>query len=332
MAISDPENVMKILIVGGTGLIGYHAMQECLRHGHKVTVLALPPLPDNNLLPPEVGMVLADMNRLSDEGLLDLLKKQDAVVFAAGADDRTLPRAPAYPFFYEANVKSCVRLFSLARRAGVKRGVILGSYFAHFDRIRPELKLSHYHPYIRSRQEQEKQALAEATQGLELMILELPYIFGSMPGRMPLWKPLIDYIRSPFPLFYTRGGTNMISVKHVAEAVAGALELGEGGQRYLIGDENVPWTDLLKRLSRFMGRRKKVILLPSSILYGPAWAGRLVHKIQGKESGLHPARYLRIQTVDTFFDPEPSRKLLGYGRGGLDQALQDTVKACQPNL
>ena len=322
---------MRTLIVGGTGFIGYHAVKECLRRGHKLAVLALPPMPTKNLLPPEVNIVLADLNQLSDEDILAQCDRQDAVVYAAGADDRTVPKAPAYEFFFEANVKPASRLFTLAHQAGVKRGVLLSSYFAHFDRIWPEYRLSYHHPYIRSRQEQEQQALAAAAPDLELMILELPYIFGSMPGRTPLWKPLIDYVCSPFPLFYTKGGTNMIAVKHVAEAIVGALEQGKGGERYLIGDENIPWADLLSRLSSLLGRKKSVISLPTCIVHGAMWGVQWVHQLMGKESGLNPVEFTKIQTRNTYFDPTPSRKMLGYGLGGLDDALRDTVRACLMN-
>ena len=322
---------MQILIVGGTGFIGYHAVMEALRRGHQVQVLALPPMPADDLFPQDVEVVLADLNLLSDEDLLEYLNKQDAVVFAAGADDRTIPKVPAYRFFFEANVLSCQRLFSLARRAEVRRGVLIGSYFAHFDRIWTDMRLSFHHPYIRSRQEQKKRSLEAALPDLELMVLELPYVFGSMPGRIPLWKPLINYIRSPFPLFYTTGGTNMIAVKHVAGAIVGALEKGKGGERYLVGDENVTWVDLLNRLSLMMDCRKRVITLPPFIVHTAMHTIRFYHKLHGKEAGLDPVAFVKIQMMNTFFDPSPSRKKLGYGQGGLDEALQDTVSACMMN-
>lgn len=60
------------------------------------------------------------------------------------------------------------------------------SYFAYFDRIWPEMRLAEHHPYIRSRKGQEAQSLEAAMPDLQLCILQLPYIFGSMPGRAPL--------------------------------------------------------------------------------------------------------------------------------------------------
>lgn len=53
------------------------------------------------------------------------------------------------------------------------------------------------------------------------MILELPYIFGSMPGRISVWKPLIYCIRLTSDLFYIRGRANCIAVEDVSAAVAG---------------------------------------------------------------------------------------------------------------
>jgi dihydroflavonol-4-reductase len=320
---------MDILIIGGTGFLGYHAAQEFLRHGHTVSVLALPPVPAPGLFPEGVRLHLADMDRLNRRELESLLAGKDGVLFAAGADDRVIPAAPAYPFFYHANVEACVRTLRLAREAGVRRGVLLGSYFAHFDRTRPELQLAERHPYIRSRKEQEEQAIRATMPELQLVILELPYVFGSMPGRIPLWLPLVNYVRSARVLFYPRGGTNMIAVRHVGEAIIGAMERGEGGARYLIGDENLSWKNFLGRLAvRATGKRKRVITIPTLLfrLFMQAVARR--HKAAGKESGLQPVAFTGLMTADTFFDPEPVRQTLGFGRGGLDEALSDTVAAC----
>jgi nucleoside-diphosphate-sugar epimerase len=322
---------MRILIVGGTGFIGYHTVKECLGCNYKVTVLALPPLPADDFLPPEVDIILSDINKLPDTKILKLFNGHDVIVDAAGADDRVIPKIPAYDFFYVANVKFSVRLFKLAREAGIKRGILLSSYFSYFDRIWPEKKLAHHHPYIRSRKEQAEQTLNAAMPELELIILELPYIFGSTPGRIPIWAPLIDYIRTPLPLFYSRGGTNMIAVKNVAEAIVGAIKYGKGGEKYQVGDENITWIDFLRRLSDLTGRRKKVITLPDFVVLIIMKMIQFYHHVLGKEAGLNPVEFTKLQTINTFFDSSHSRKILGYGHGELDKALQDTVFACLAN-
>lgn len=319
---------MKVFVIGGTGFIGYHAVLEFLRQDHQVSVLALPPLPSDDIFPKEVTIEFGDFNQLSDDEIRFLFSGQEALVFAAGADDRTIPKAPAYDFYYQANVKSSERLFALAREAGVQRGVILGSYFAHFDRIWPKMRLAEKHPYIRSRVEQINRSMAVALPDLDLMVLELPYIFGSMPGRTPLWAPLIRYIRYPIPLFYTRGGTNMIAVQHVGEAIVGAMERGEGGEIYQIGDQNLTWVEMLTRLSVAAGVNKRVITLPDWIVRVGMWLFEAYIKLRGREGGQDPVPFVELQTADTYLDPSLSREVLGYGQGGLGKAFEDTVNAC----
>jgi hypothetical protein len=55
---------------------------------------------------------------------------------------------------------------------------------------------------------------------------------------------------------------------------------------------------------------------------------KLLHRLQGKEGGLDPVHLLELQAINTFFDPEPSRRALGHGSGGLDQAFVQTVERC----
>lgn len=319
----------KVLMIGGTGFLGYYAVRELLKMNYDVTVLALPPMPAEGLFPPEVKITLADLNKLTDDEVASLLKGQDAVVYAAGADDRVVPKAPAYPFFYKHNVEATRRLIGIAKTAGVKKGVILGSYFAYFAREWPQLELTRHHPYIRSRVEQEEAAIEAGGKEMEVMILELPYIFGSMPGRTPIWKPLIDYIRKTGMIFYTHGGTNCITVEGVGAAIAGAVERGRGGQRYVIGDQNLTWVELLTKISRLTGKEKKIVTLPNGLVtIGTAFL-KLTHWLQGKQSGLDPIQLVKIQTANTFFDASIAQKELGFGSGNLDEALQKTISACE---
>ena len=165
---------MDVFIIGGTGFIGYHAALAFHQRGDQVSVLALPPIPIENLLPPQVQIHFGDLSSLADSKVRDLLGGVDALVFAAGADDRVIPKSLSTDYFFKRNVLACKRLFQLARDTGVRRGVIIGSYFAHFDRIWPEMELAVHHPYIRSRVAQITQSMQAALPDLELMVLELP--------------------------------------------------------------------------------------------------------------------------------------------------------------
>ncbi|MGV7975385.1 MAG: NAD(P)H-binding protein [Anaerolineaceae bacterium] len=322
---------MQVLVIGATGFLGYHTTLELLARGHQVSALARPPLPAEKLLPPEVNITLTDLEALPDAELLAYLQGQDGLVFAAGVDDRVTPARPAYPFFYKGNVAATERLVRLAVRAGVKRAVIFSSYFLEFERRWPELRLAETHPYIRSRVEQEKAALAAAGDQMAVNFLLLPYIFGSIPGRDPLWKPLVAYLNSWLPwVFYPAGGSAMVSVSEVADAAVMAFERGEAGARYPVCAENLTWQDFLQRLGKILGKTKPVITLPKALVKLGAWFVALMHRLQGRESGLDLVPFVELQTRLAFLDLDYSARALGYAHAELEPDFVKTVQASLP--
>ena len=81
--------------------------------------------------------------------------------------------------------------------------------------------------------------------------LDLPYVLGHIPGTSaPHIAALVSYAAGhlpDLPVFAPPGGTNHITSRSVAQAVLGALEHGEGGKAYLIGDENLSWKEYFER-------------------------------------------------------------------------------------
>lgn len=318
----------RVFIVGGTGFLGYHAAQEFLARGWGVTALGLPPAPPVDLYGGTVKVLLQNLDLISDAELVTLLRGHEALVFAAGLDDRYTPAKPAYPKFYQANVAALERLLKQAKEAGIRRAVVLGSYFAYFNRLWPELKLAERHPYIGSRVEQEK--VAASIPGLEGMVLELPYIFGTMPvpGWKPLWAPLVKYLRSSKTIFYPAGGSACISATVVGRAIVAAIECGEAGKRYPIGQENLTWRQMLTRLAQADRRQVRVVTVPTWAVVAGMLAVALSHQFQGKESGLNLRYFAALQTAETFIDPEVSRQALGYELDALDDSFRKTVELC----
>ncbi len=322
---------MKIIVIGGTGFLGYYTILAGLK-SHSFDALAIPDVALGDWYPKEVRVLSGNVFEMPEEKLQEIFSGYDGIVYAVGPDDRVLPPAPAYEFFHTRLVDNCVKTITAARKAGVKRCVVLNSYFAYFDRIWPEKGLSKRHPYIKCRIEQASGAIAAGCGSMAVMILELPYIFGSMPGRIPLWKEVfLDQYTKGKVIFFPRGGTNMIAVQHVGEAVIGALERGEHGKRYPIGDENRSYNDMLEMMMSAIGEKKIIVNIPRLLA---ALAGRFIergrHK-KGLEGGLN-AKYLMqdILTRELYFDPLETAAALGYGRGGLKDSIVETMKACYP--
>ena len=317
----------RVFVVGGTGFLGYYTVQEFLNNGWEVTALGLPPNPPAGLIPASVKVILCDLDHVTDRELLALLHGHDALVFAAGMDDRYTPKKPAYPKFHHANVEVPVRVLKLAEQAGVNNAVVFGSYFAHFHRLWPEMKLADRHPYIRSRVEQER--AVTSLPGLDVDVLELPYIFGDPLGRKSLWYPLVKYVRAAPLVFYMHGGTACITAKTVGKAAFSVIERGHASTFYPIGQENLTWTQILTRLAYAGGRKVRVVRLPSWVIHLGMLGVLLIHKLQKKEAGLNLRYFAQLQAAETFLDPQPSQEVLGYQIGGLDVAFQETVAACK---
>jgi dihydroflavonol-4-reductase len=281
---------MRIMIVGGTGFLGYHALKVALARGHQVDALAIDDVVLGDWYPKEVRVDFGDVFELGEDELKRRFQGYEGIVYAVGPDDRITPKAPAYDFFYPRLVVACEKVIRAARKAGLKRCVILNSYFAYFDRTRPHLELGKRHPYIRCRVEQAQRTIAAGVPSMAVMVLELPYIFGSMPNRTPLWKEVfLDRFVKSRTVFFPAGGTAMIAAQHVGEAIIGALERGSHGQRYAIGDENHTFKEMLETMFGFLQEKKTVIEIPR---FAAEAAGRMINRSWIKKAwkeGLMPA-------------------------------------------
>lgn len=153
---------MKVFMIGGTGLLGSEAAKVLIERGHEVTSIALPPLPEGAVLPPEMKIEFGNYLEMSDDELRAHLTGCEGFVFAAGVDERVEGPAPIYDLYKKYNIDPINRLLKLTKECGVKHVSVCGSYFSHFAKTMPELELTKWHPYIRSRIDQENAALAFA--------------------------------------------------------------------------------------------------------------------------------------------------------------------------
>lgn len=317
-----------MLVIGGNGFLGYHIAKLLEDKSVNIGILIRP---DDQMQVkythnPRIHRI--DLTDATIEELKKILKDYDMVVFAAGIDDRFTPPKPALDFFRKNNVETTRKVLTAAAFVGVKRMVVLGSYFAYFARKWPEKRMD-LHPYVKSRLEQEELADSPEAGGVRVVTLELPYIFGTMTGKTPLWKPLVKYIAKSRVVYYPSGGTTMIAVDDVAKAVYGALTVDTPRKTYVIGGKNIGWTDFIKLISKYSGQEdKRVVTLPNWLVKFGAWILSLKHLIQGRESGLKVVPFIDIQTAKTYVDETDAQKDLKYSPGDLYKAIEVTVKEC----
>ena len=332
---------MKLIIVGGTGLLGYHATDVALERGYEVASLAIDDASSNEWYPKEVKQIIGDVFKMSEEELINVFNGFDEMIYAVGPDDRYSPNEDAYNFFRLRLVEHCAKVYRAARKAGIKKSSLCSSYFLYFDRKFPEKKLSIIHPYIKVRKEQAERIIdvchseMDNLPKMEICIMELPYIFGTCPYRTPLWKEMFldRFANGRKTIYFPIGGSVMASTRHVGEALVGALQYGEDGKHYAIGVENHTFNWMLDRL--LIGIQGK----PRKIVNPPVWICALAAKIMRKKDlkkgihhGLDFVHVIKDIQSDYFYYPEDeieaTSSLLHISQGGVEEALIETGRAC----
>ena len=321
---------MKIFLIGGTGLLGSATAEELIKRGHHVRAIALSPAPEGAPLPPEMELEFKNYMTLSNDEIRACFKGCEGFVFASGVDERIEGPSPIYDFFAKYNITPLERILRIAKESGVKHAVICGSYFSYFNKIWSHLELYRWHPYIRSRIDQEKMALTFADDYFSVAILELPYIFGAQPGREPVWTIIVKVLRGMKKVtLYPKGGTTMVTRKQVAQAMAGALEKTKGGHCYPIGWYNMPWKDFLGIVHKHMGMPKRKVITVPDWLFNMGIKS-MEKKIRGSgghsEGGLYMPKFAVVQASETFIDKSLSCVPLGVEEDDIDAAIGESIR------
>ena len=315
------------LVLGGTGLLGYHTSLELLARGYGVTTLSLPTT-ETAHLPQQADAHFGDLSEMSDDEVRALLAGKHAVLYAIGADERTIPPAPAAHFFYEANVRPTQRVARLAREAGVKKFVLYGSYTAEWAEQWPDLGYRTRNGYPRTRLLQEEVAILEGEGAMDVTVLRLPYIFGRVEGQRPLWEMFFPMVQAEGPVVALPGSTSSVTVTQVAQAAVGAMEHGEHGGRYPINAYDLTYAEFFRMCCEALGRDPgDVMVLPLEAVLPGYEATQAQTEAAGVEHGIHLPDSARFQARDAVSDPAAS-EALGIEPDDVPAAIRDTLRWC----
>jgi len=292
----------RILVVGGTGLIGGVAAIHLSGLGHDVVIggRRAPVAPSLARLP----FVRCDY--LGNDFGEDELSVYDTLVFAAGNDARQLPDDEDEAGYFErANAIGVPAFFERAREAGLSRGIYVGSYYSAV--VSPEKVQAS--GYMRSRLAADQGVRALSAPDFVTCTLDSPYTIGHIPeGPGGTLKKVIEYLRDDPDPFAPEGGTNFMSALSFAEGIAGAIERGEVGANYLMGDENLTWQALFNRIRKMLGKETDIPVRTDS------------HPVV-REKTFYAGKGATIA-----YEPDPRMlALLGYRRGDLDRTIAEAV-------
>jgi nucleoside-diphosphate-sugar epimerase len=228
---------MRILVTGGTGLLGGRLIPQLVGNGHQVFALTRS-APSHTKLR-ALGALPVDAN-LESKVLLPL-PAVDAVVHAAALFRFSGPREP----FFRTNVDGTARLLTAAEKAGATTFVHISAAGVIMDEAGTPIRDAnesaptfpdHFSAYLASKAQAETIVLAANKPGFRTLALRPPALWG--PGD-PFSRELPQAINSGNFAFVDRGDYAFATchVDNVVEAVQCALERGEGGRTYFITDQ-----------------------------------------------------------------------------------------------
>ncbi|MBU0509592.1 NAD-dependent epimerase/dehydratase family protein [bacterium] len=255
----------RVLITGGTGFIGSHAVEAFVSAGW--TVRALVRNPDRLRWlagqPVELPVGAVDDPATLNEALAGC----DTVVHCAG-----LTKARRAAEFHRINAEGTRLLAEHAQRAGVRRFILCSSQAAAGPSTEEiaTAESDEPHPiteYGRSKLAGER-ALRETAREMEWIILRPPAVLGPRDEQFrPLFQAVVRHGRYPE---FGKGGQrySMIGVHDFVRAliVAASAETGLNDVYFVANSLSVSWAEAAAIISRLAGRRVRPLRLNPALL------------------------------------------------------------------
>lgn len=240
---------MKILVTGGSGVIGAGTIPELLQRGHRVRLLSRGAQQDALDYPENVEAFPADISK--PESLDGAAEGCDVVIHVTGV----VAEAPPEITFEKVNVAGTRHILAEAERAGVSRFIFVSSLGA--DRGRSE--------YHRSKRQAEEFVLTFPRDWIifrpgnvygpgDDVISMLLKLVRNLPG-----VPLVDAGEQRFqPVWFEDLGRTLAIAAERPELNRQILEVA--------GEEITTTRDIIERLSKITDRTPATLSVPHSIV------------------------------------------------------------------
>jgi dihydroflavonol-4-reductase len=315
---------MKICVTGATGFIGAHVTAQLMAAGHDVRVTVRDRARLRALEGLDVEPVQA--NVLDRRALRRVFEGCEVVFHAAG-----LVASRPTGEVWRVNAISPRLAVEAAARAGVRRMVVTssvgalgpapGGRSANERNAWPDEGTGLL--YTDAKHEGELAAL-EAGELLELEVVSVnpAYVLGaalnrSLPGETST-RIVANYLRGRLPAIVD-SYTNVVDVEDVARGHLLAAEKGRPGERYILGGENLRWSEVVERVAGISGIQHPLIVLPPQMAIAADALQRLGASFGTLEG-------IRLMAPHWRYSSAKARRELGYSARPAAETLRRTVE------
>jgi len=245
-----------VLITGGTGFVGSHAVGSLQRAGHTVRVLARNPYRVASVLEP-LGLEADDIapgDMTVPDSVHAALEGCDAVVHCAAQIGIGGGRSPTGT----ANVDGARAVVGGAVDRGIDPIVYTSSITVHLpcldQVITPESPLAEpLSTYGAQKASIDRFVQSLQADGAPVTMLVVSGVYGPhSPHLDGSFAALLSSLE--VGMVAPPGGLGVVDVRDVAQVIAASLESGRGPRRYLVSGNYVTWEEWTAILSEAVGR------------------------------------------------------------------------------
>ncbi|MCB9741892.1 MAG: NAD-dependent epimerase/dehydratase family protein [Alphaproteobacteria bacterium] len=326
---------MKVLVTGGTGFIGANVVRHLLARGDEVVCLTRGSSPTLCLDGLDVQRVQGD---LSDaEALKPLLDGVEGVYHLAGVFD---PSPKGRALMFRVHVDGTRALCEAAVAAGVRRLVLCSSSVTvgfgprhapgnedtpihGLDRLYgADGPLRWYHD---SKLRSEQLVREYIPRGLEAVIVNPDYIIGAWDIKPTSGALVLTMCRSWIPV-YPQGGKCFQDADDCALGHLYAMDRGQAGRRYLLGNENHSYREFMGIIAKVTGQRPPALPMPRLLAEAAGLAGAIGSRVDAHRfAGLN--RYvLRSMAQGRYRSGRRAVQELGVPQTSLEVAVEKCVR------
>jgi nucleoside-diphosphate-sugar epimerase len=321
---------MKIFVTGGSGHLGSNLIRRLLRDKHEIVALAQKGANNRGLTEGLEGKPVAIVyGDLRDPASFADAMKGCEVAFHAAAMIVTTPRGERT--IYETNVVGTRNVLAAARKAGVRRVVVTGSFSAvgHLPE-RPSNEEDRFYPfqvtlpYERSKAWVEHEVLRAVAEGQDVVIATSCAIIGGndyIPSRMG--RVICDFANGKMRA-YVPGGFEFVAARDIAEGHVLAMQKGRSGQKYIISTEFCTTDRFVEICERVTGKKRPPLRLPMAIMKPIAHVTSfLMSRFKPNDPQRFTPGALRILSQHRKADTTKAQTELGYRPTSIEEAVTE---------
>lgn len=319
---------MNIFLTGITGLLGTNLTTHLLEKGYKVKGLVRDPSKYQGPFHQNLELIQGNLNG----DLLSLISDCEIVIHAAAETGQHLIRFADYQ---SVNVDSTRQLFDAAIRASVKRFIFVSStntlgYGSLNDpgneqkRMKFPISAS---LYAKSKQQAESYLLQHLDK-TEIIIVNPGFMIGAYDRKPSSGRIILMGLNKKI-IFYPCGGRNFVHVSDVAQGIINSMEKGKNGEKYLLVNENLTYSQFFQKLNTLTSQKPVMIKIPKSILMALGYGGDLI-RLLGIKTNISSVN-MRMLCIENYYSNQKSIDELGMKYLPVETAIKDAVRYFQQN-